>query len=202
MVIPFYGSSDAEMFAIERSAMDRQGKVIGALDRIMPETGRMLDVGAGNGFTAARLTTSGRDVVALEPSEGMVDSSVDVTWVRGIAQGLPFEDACFDGAYSTWAYFFPGLHDISAGLEEIDRVTRGPVAIVDNAGDDEFMAMADHPSVTDFGFWRREGFHISIIETAFEFESIDEASRLLQFYFGDGARPALQVEYRVALMVK
>ena len=181
--------------------MDRQAKVVGALDELMP-AGRVLDVGAGNGFTAERLTTRRRDVVALEPSGGMVDSGVDVAWVRGVAQELPFRDRSFEGAYSTWAYFFPGLHDISQGLDELERVTTGPVAIVDNAGDDQFTAMAGHDIATDLDFWRSRGFSIEIIETAFEFASMEDAKRLLEFYFADRARSELRVEHRVALMVK
>lgn len=168
----------------------------------MPEVGRVLDVGAGNGLTARRLATNRRHVVALEPSEGMVDGSVDVFWVRGAAQQLPFGEGSFGGAYSTWAYFFPGLHDISAGLEELERVTHGPMVIVDNAGGDEFTAMSGHETATDLDFWRNEGFEISVVETAFEFKSMDDAARLLELYFGADVRPALRVEYRVAIMVK
>lgn len=52
MVIPFYGSTDREMFAIERAAMDRPGKVIAALDELLPPAGRVVDIGASDGFTA------------------------------------------------------------------------------------------------------------------------------------------------------
>jgi hypothetical protein len=50
-VIPFYGADDPAMFAIERAAMDRDGLVVRALDGLLPR-GRVLDVGAGDGFTA------------------------------------------------------------------------------------------------------------------------------------------------------
>ncbi len=81
-------------------------------------------------------------------------------------------------------------------------MTHGRIAIVDNAGDDEFTTMGAHDIVADLDFWRAEGFHVEIIETAFEFESMDDARRLLTFYFEEGARPALEVEFRVAVMVK
>ncbi len=50
-VIPFYGADDPDMFAIERRAMDRDGLVIAALDAALPG-GLVLDVGAGDGFSA------------------------------------------------------------------------------------------------------------------------------------------------------
>ena len=114
-VIPFYGATDPELFAIERASMDRAGKVIRFLDETLPESGLVLDVGAGDGFTAEALTTPSRTVVALEPSAGMIRAERPLRWCRGKAQALPFADASFEGAYATWAYFFLGHHDISAG---------------------------------------------------------------------------------------
>jgi hypothetical protein len=58
------------MFAIERAAMDRDGLVVRALDELLPR-GRVLDVGAGDGFTAERLGAN-RRIVALEPNVGMI----------------------------------------------------------------------------------------------------------------------------------
>ena len=141
-VIPFYGADDPAMFAIERGAMDRDGLVIRALDELLP-LGRVLDVGAGDGFTAERLG-AGRRIVALEPSAGMIGVR-PLVWVRGDAEHLPFAEASFDGAYATWAYFFSRDWDPTPGIAELDRVVRsgGPVAIVDNLGGDAFAAMAD-----------------------------------------------------------
>ncbi len=123
-VIPFYGATDPELFAIERTSMDRAGKVIRFLDETLPESGLALDVGAGDGFTAEALTTPSRTVVALEPAAGMIRAERPLYWCRGKAQALPFADASFQGAYATWAYFFHGYHDISPGLSEIRRVTK------------------------------------------------------------------------------
>ena len=72
---------------------------------------------------------------------------------------------------------------------------------MDNAGEDAFTAMADTDLSTDLDFWRAEGFEVRIVETAFVFDTLDDAEKLLGFYFGDAARPALQIDYRVAVMV-
>src|SRR5262245_9942101 len=107
------------MFAIERRAMDRDGMVLETLDAMLPP-GRILDVGAGDGFTAEALGR-GRSIVALEPSEGMVGGR-SLRWVRGEAEHLPFRDGSVQGGYATWAYFFTRDWDPTAGIAELDRV--------------------------------------------------------------------------------
>lgn len=201
-VLPFYGASDPEMFAIERSAMDRAGAVIERLRAALPD-GRVIDVGAGDGFTAAELQTTSRRVVAVEPAAGMVRRRRPLHWVRADAELLPFADGCFDAAYSTWAYFFSRGWDPSPGLAELNRVVvaGGPLLIVDNAGGDEFSDMADGDLSADPGFWTQRGFTADRIETAFEFETMEEAKDLLGFFFGargeEGAQ--LRVGFNVFL---
>ena len=111
-IIPFYGATQPDLFEIERRCMDRDGLLPNYLSENLPE-GRVLDVGAGNGFTAAKIGRSSRTkVIACEPSAGMVEPSVAVTWIRGTAQHLPLADDSVDGAYATWAYFFPQWDDV------------------------------------------------------------------------------------------
>ncbi len=202
-VIPFYGADDPAMFAIERSAMDRDGLVVRALDELLPR-GRVLDVGAGDGFTAERLGAN-RRTVALEPSAGMIGAR-SLAWVRGDAEQLPFTAGSFDGAYATWAYFFSRDWDPTPGIAELDRVVRagGPLAIVDNLGGDAFAAMADADVSADPTWWKEQGFETRVIETAFRFDDLDDARRLLGFFFGDrgveGA--ALEVPFRVGIFTR
>jgi SAM-dependent methyltransferase len=200
-VIPFYGADDPAMFALERLAMDRDGLVIDALDRVLP-AGRVVDVGAGDGYTAQRLR-SGRDIVALEPERGMIARAAPLAWVQGDAEHLPFRSATFDAAYATWAYFFSRDWDPTPGIAELDRVVvrGGPLAIVDNLGGDGFAAMAETDISADPSFWLGQGFEVSVIDTAFRFEDLRDAQALLGFFFGDrGIRGAsTEVGFRVGL---
>ena len=200
-VIPFYGSDEPELFAIERRAMDRDGLVIHALHQLLPP-GRVLDVGAGDGFTAERLG-AGRSIVALEPSADMLARADPPLRVRGEAEHLPFVEAAFDGAYATWAYFFTRDWDPAPGIAELDRVVGpgGQLAIVDNLGGDAFAAMAEADISADPAAWQALGFTFDVIETAFRFEDLEEAERLLGFFFGDRgvAGAALDVPFRVGL---
>ena len=203
-VIPFYGAHDRRMFAIERRTMDRYGVVLRRLDELLP-AGDVLDIGAGDGFTAARLTRPDRRIVALEPAAGMIDRAKPLPWVRGVAQALPFRRAAFAGAYATWAYFFPALGHGDAGLEEAHRIVHpgGPIVMVDNAGEDEFSALGGSAVASEAGWWRERGFAREVLTTSFRFDSLAEARELLGFYFGEPGRAwnRAEIEYKVAVYV-
>ena len=73
-------------------------------------SGRVLDLGAGTGFTSYAFARAGYDVIALEPDfSGVVGlgamrsimdrSSVSVRMCAGFAEGLPFRDGTFDVIY-------------------------------------------------------------------------------------------------------
>jgi SAM-dependent methyltransferase len=203
-IIPFYGAENRPLFEIERRCMDRDGLVIRRLDELLP-AGLVLDVGAGDGFTAERLGRADRTVVPLEPARGMIDRERRLPWVRGVAQELPFRAGAFAGAYATWAYFFPTIGHGDAGLEELHRVVRpgGPLLLVDNAGGDEFSAWFDEPDLlaSDPDWWAARGFQREIVETCFRFDTVDELHELFTLYFGERGRQAtrLEIGYRVAL---
>lgn len=207
-VIPFYGAQDRRLFEIERAAMDRPGHVIAALDELLPRSGLVVDVGAGDGFTAERLTARSRRIVALEPAAGMRWGERSLLWLGGEAEHLPLRPSSVDAAYSTWAYFFSRNWDPTPGLRELDLVVRpgGVIAIADNLGDDEFTGLAPDPVAltADREFWRRQGFDCQVIDTVFEFESPADAAELLTLYFGESPSHVnrLKLSYRVGLFTR
>lgn len=204
--IPFYGADHPRLFSIERGAMDREGRVIAHLGHLLP-TGRILDIGAGNGFTAQKLTRTQRKIIALEPSDAMINTQASLPWVRGVAQELPFASQSFSGAYATWAYFFPTYHGYGqAGLRELNRVVhpQHPLVIADNAGNDEFCALFERDISSDASWWQSQGFERHIIETHFEFEALDDAEELLYFYWQNngrakGSQAQRKIGYSVAI---
>ncbi len=204
-IIPFYGSENRHLFEIERRCMDKDGVVIDYLDKILP-FGLAIDIGAGNGYTAASLTRNSRKVIPYEPSNNMIDRKQSLPWVRGIAQELPFRSNSFEGAYATWAYFFPAIGYGEKGLEELIRVVKpqGPICIVDNAGDDEFCCLFERDISGDSSWWHKRGFDSHILETNFKFDSIEEAQELLSFYWTLNGRKSgsyvdIEIEYKVVV---
>ena len=204
-VIPFYGGDKQKLFEIERRCMDRDGKVVAHLRANLP-TGCILDVGAGNGFTAAKLQCKDRIVYPIEPNLKMIDRKRALPWVRGKAQQLPFAKNTFDGAYATWAFFLNGVAGIDLGLLELERVIRsgGLIIVIDNAGDDEFCSYSKNTIWADRQFWLSHKFQETIIETSWRFDNEQEASLLFKHFFGDVNLPPGQTvfQYRVAAFAK
>ncbi|MCH8296329.1 methyltransferase domain-containing protein, partial [Candidatus Poribacteria bacterium] len=204
-IIPFYGAKNKRLFNIERRCMDSDGVVIRYLDAHLPD-GHVFDIGAGSGFTASKLTTPTRIVVPLEPARGMIDSGKSLPWVQGIAQQLPFKSNSFAAAYATWAYFFPAVGYGDAGLAEVNRVVaeEGRILIVDNAGNDEFCGLFERDIASHPSWWRGRGFDCYMLQTAFRFDTLEEAEELLSFYWSHNGRAEhaivrLEIEYKVAV---
>ena len=106
------------------------------VDRAGVESGmRVLDVGCGTGnasIPAARLCAEVTgldfqpDLLAIA-REQAADAGVDVDWVEGDAQDLPFADASFDRVLSAFGHMFAPDHERTAA--EMKRVTRDGGAI-------------------------------------------------------------------------
>ncbi len=90
----------------------------------------VLDVACGTGNAAIRAAEAGGRVVALDLTPELLDTGrelaaaagVDVDWVEGDAEALPFPDASFDVVLSTVGVMFAPRHRIAAG--ELVRVLR------------------------------------------------------------------------------
>ena len=155
---------------------------------------------------ASELSAHGRKVVALEPNPEIFDRTRPLLWVRGDAEALPFRSACFDGDFATWAYFFPNSHSIDAAVRETERVVTpgGVIAVVNNLGGDDFCRLSPRDLAEPVGPFEELGCSLEVIDTCFEFDSLEQARELLGFYFGargrDGAR--LRLRYRVGLLYK
>ncbi|MCR9088124.1 MAG: class I SAM-dependent methyltransferase [Rhodobacteraceae bacterium] len=109
------------------------------LSRLVPLSGcDVLDIGAGDGATAARMADAGARVTGLEVDAARVALATaqhgsKITMREGRAEALPFPDAAFD-----LATLFFSLHHVpvpvhGAALAEVSRVVRpgGQVFIVE-----------------------------------------------------------------------
>jgi SAM-dependent methyltransferase len=86
----------------------------------------VLNVGAG----AGSYEPQDRTVTAVEPSSSMRDlrPSHLPPAIDAVAENLPFADGSFDAAMTTFSVH--QWSDLGAGLAELRRVTRGPVAVL------------------------------------------------------------------------
>src|SRR5262245_45689186 len=115
---------------------------------------RVLDVAAGTGNVAIRAAQAGASVVAsdLTPEnfdagrQAARESGVDLEWVEGDAEKLPFGDAEFDVVTSSFgALFAPSHHAVA---RELVRVCRpgGVIGMMnftpDGAGGDFFRVLS------------------------------------------------------------
>jgi SAM-dependent methyltransferase len=91
---------------------------------------RVLDVAAGTGNAAIRAAEAGATVTALDLTPELfapgrrraAEAGVEIEWVEGDAEALPFEDGSFDVVLSTFGVMFAPRHRVAAA--ELARVLR------------------------------------------------------------------------------
>ena len=117
---------------------------------------RVLDVAAGTGNVAIRAAQAGASVVAVDLAPEHFDAGrraaraagVEVEWIEGDAQALPFADGEFDVVTSCFGVMFASSHQAAA--RELRRVCRpgGVIGLMnfrpEGAGADFFRLLADY----------------------------------------------------------
>ena len=110
--------------AMEREVGPRREELLAGL------SGRVLEVGAGNGINFGHYPPSVREVVALEPEAYLRSKAelaaqaapIDVTVQPGLAEELPFAEASFDSAVA--CLVLCTVRDQSQALAELRRVLK------------------------------------------------------------------------------
>ena len=98
---------------------------------------RVLDVACGAGNAAIPAAREGAEVTGLDLVPELLDAGrrkaaaegVEIAWIEGDAEDLPFEDGVFDRVFSTFGHMFAPRHQRTA--DEMARVSRkgGVVAL-------------------------------------------------------------------------
>ena len=125
----------AEVYARGRPAYPEA-----ALDWLLPErVSRVLDLGAGTGKLTRQLATRGLEVVAVDPSDAMLDqlrrALPDTTALRGTAEAIPLPSGSMDAVLVGQAWHWV---DPARAVPEVARVLKpgGRLGLVWNHRDE------------------------------------------------------------------
>lgn len=101
-------------------------RIAAVIEQALGPARTVIDVGAGTGS----YEPEGRIVTAVEPSLEMIRKRRHpaAKIVQASAENLPFGDQAFDAAMAVLTVHH--WQDKAAGLREVRRVTRGPIAIL------------------------------------------------------------------------
>ena len=123
---------------------------------------RVLDVGAGSGFSSEMLARLGYEVIAFDPSLGPLDNnrrrpSYDPDRIEGtvrvvaaVAEHLPFAAGSFDGAVGM--HVLHHLDDLPTALADLSRVLRpGARAVFCEPGLDHMLGAETQRAITEHG---------------------------------------------------
>ncbi len=132
-----------------------------AIGRALGSAKTVLNVGAG----AGSYEPADRQVTAIEPSAEMIRQrgASAATAIQGYAEDLPFDDNAFDASMAVLTVHH--WTDQRKGLEEMRRVTRGPVVVLTFDPSHRGFWLADYipqlvtldeaqmPRMTDYEAW-------------------------------------------------
>jgi SAM-dependent methyltransferase len=148
---------------------------------------RVLDVACGTGNAAIPAARAGADVTGLDLAPELLEGAarkaaeagVQIEWVEGDAESMPFDDASFDRVFSTFGHMFAPRHVQTA--DEMARVCRdgGTVAICcwtpeGSVGDLLRASSSYMPPPPDFAsppiLWGTEDHVMAMFSTASDFD--------------------------------
>jgi len=193
----------AEQYEALVAREDYQGNILRALQEIVPlDELDVIDLGAGTGRLACLLAPRAARVLALDASAHMLGiarnklrRSPNRNWLTAAAdhRHLPLPADYADLAVSGWSVSYLAVwnpdrwqEELGLWLEEMQRVLRsgGRVVLLESLGTgNEAPQPLDH--LKDFYAWLDEnGFLKTWIRTDYQFDSLQEAEELSDFFFG------------------
>jgi ubiquinone/menaquinone biosynthesis C-methylase UbiE len=196
---------EAEAYDRLISAEDCEGRLLPALMDIAPLEGRsVLDVGAGTGRLArlvaphcARLVAAEREPHMLARARGHLETmgAANASCAVADARALPLLGAAFDVVTAGWVFghFTFWTHDAwrenaTRAIVEMQRVTRmgGTLVIFETMGTAVTEPAPPAPGLAAYYAWLEGemGFERRLIQTDFEFESVEASAETCGFFFG------------------
>jgi len=163
----------------------------------------VIDLGAGTGRLARMLAPTTRSVRAFDASRSMLSVAAGKlratglrNWTVAVAdhRSLPLPAGVADVAISGWGLVYLVVwngsiweRELARGLAEMERILRpgGSIIILETLGTGNLTPQPPENLKDYFSFLEHQGFSSSWDRTDYRFESIEEAERLVSFFFGE-----------------
>lgn len=207
-ILPAWTDSDPLLHARLGAAIDPDRKVLAALERIVPVSGkRIADVGTGIGhypMLLARRTgrtygvESNQELLAEARRRATDSHQPNIRIVEGVATSLPLRDRAVDIVLTS--LIDPDDGSLPA-IDEARRVLRpgGRLIVIGHYGRDDVSALLE-PEVVEHvveatrrrtGWWLRHGFKIKVVHARLDLGDAVTAHDLLPRLYGDRGRAYL-----------
>lgn len=215
-ILPAWSDADPELHARLGAAIDPDRKVLAALERITPLSGkRIADIGTGIGhypMLLARRTgrtygvESDPELLAEARRRAADSHQPNVRIVEGAATALPLRDGAVDVVLTS--LIEPDDASLPA-VHEALRVLRpgGRLVVIGYYGRDDVSALLEPEVVAHVreatqrrtGWWLRHGFKIKVVHARLDLGDAATALELLPRLYGDRGRAFLMGPHRSSL---
>ncbi len=217
--LPAWTEMDAELHARLSDAIDPDRRILAALERILPLSGkRIADVGTGIGHYPLLLARRTGRTYGVEADPAVADEArrrvaashqPNLRIVEGSADALPLRDGAVDVVLT-------GLIDADDGslpaIAEAMRVLRpgGRLVVIGHYGRDDVAGLLEPEVVRHAldatqrrtGWWLRNGFKIKVVHTRLDLRDEATAHELLPRLYGDRGQAFLMGPHRTMLELK
>ncbi|HET6380335.1 MAG TPA: class I SAM-dependent methyltransferase [candidate division Zixibacteria bacterium] len=218
-ILPAWTDADPELHARLGDIFDPDRRVLAALERIMPLSGRRIaDVGTGIGYYPMLLARRTGRTYGIEADPALRDEArrraaaahqPNIRIVAGDPEHLPLRDGAVDLVLS-------GLIDADdaslPAIVEAMRVLRpgGRLVVIGYYGRDDLASLLEPEVVAHAlgatqrrtGWWLRNGFKIKVVHTRIDLSDGAAALELLPRLYGDRGRAYLMGPHPSQLQVR
>lgn len=218
-ILPAWAQSDPELLARLGGLIDPERKILGALERITPLSGRRIaDIGTGIGHYPMLLARRTGRTYGIEADEDLRAAArlrageahqPNIRIVAGEPDRLPLRDGAVDvvlsGTITPYDVAIPSI-------DEAMRVLRpgGRLVVIGYYGRDDFASLLE-PEVVEHaleatqrrsGWWLRNGFKIKVVHSCMALPDEEVALELLPLLYGDRGRAYLMSPHPLNLSLK
>ena len=215
-ILPPWTDTDPTLHGLLGAAIDPERKVLAALERITPLSGRRIaDVGTGIGHYPMLLARRTGRTYGIESDPSLLAAArrraVDahqpnIRIVEGEATALPLRDAAVDIVLTSQ---IDPVDTSLAAIAEARRVIRpgGRLIVIGYYGRDDVASLLE-PEVIEHvmeatqrrtGWWLRNGFKIKVVHAKLDLGDDRTAHELLPRLYGDRGRAYLMGAHRPSL---